>query len=286
MTSEQICEAYPEGVESNILPILNKKLRGYRPYELTLLMGPPKAGKSSVAREIAYDFLISTDEIVCYCSLEDNKRQIADVFVALDNNVPVDKYMFDKTLISKEDVDKTLTTILAPDRFILIDTEEGTIRAREIIGLLEKAVDMGATKFIFDHFSYLTDVSSGVGSSTKQEIDMLLTEVKNLTKNYPIHMIGINHVTIDKSRGIVRDQETGQTTYPYWYRTSRYDGAGSSGFTKITDNLILLDIKFIADEVVGQRQCKLALNRRAIATGACDYFTLDSKTGRLKVTSG
>lgn len=240
---------------------------------------------TTVARNIAYELRSLHDETVCYCSLEDTREQVAKSFVAIDNEVRVDKYLFDSSLVEEEDVKKTLETVLNPDKFIFLHTEDGAIRLKEIESLLKKAVEMGASFIIFDHFSYIIDsLSGGDGSSTKKSIDSLLTEVNNLTKRFPIHIIGINHVTIDQRLGIVVDKDTGQTEYPYWYRTSRYDGAGSKGFAKIADNIILIDMEYIDDEVVGRRQVKVGVNRRAVNTGKADIFTMNKDTGLLDIS--
>lgn len=279
LTAKDIKKPSPKGLMTGIFPLLDKILGGFRVHEFTMLMSIPKAGKTYVARAVAHAFLQNTEEIINYCSLEDNRRQVAEAFVCLDNGIPIEKFMQDKSLISEEEIQHTLDTILSPERFIMIDTENGNVSAKEIEALLEKAIDMGATKIIFDHFSYLADGNLSKHSK-KDEIDSLLTAVNNLTKQHPIHVIGINHVTVDKTRGIVKDKDTGQTQYPFWYNCSRYDGAGSGGFTKLVDNMILIDVEFIGDEEVGRRRLKVPLNRRGITTGQCDFFTLDDK-GRI-----
>lgn len=280
LTAEEIMEEPEEGLDLATFPKLSKILGKLRPNELTIIMSIPKGGKTYLARAIAYELRKRYDEVVCYCSLEDNKRQVADSFVAYDNAVRIDKYMFDKSLIPKEKVQKTLDTILTPEKFFLIDTEDGAIRLKEVEDLLESAVDMGAKWIIFDHFSYLTDAEGNDTGGTKKAIDSLLTKVKNLTKNHPIHVLGINHVTVDPNRGIVLD-ENRQVQYPYWYRVNRYDGAGSKGFAKIADNIILIDVQFIDDEMAGKRQAKVALNRRGVTTGRADLFEL-GPNGRIK----
>ena len=231
---------------------------------------------TTVAREIAYSFLKNTDEVVCYASLEDTRSQLASSFVALDHSVAPSEFMLDKTLISQSQVQSTLDTVLSEERFVLIDSESGDISPKEIVVLLRKAIDMGATLFIYDHLSFSVDSGAAKGNK-KDIIDTLLTEMSNLVKEHPIHILGIAHITHEKGRGEVRDRDTGETKYPYFYSVGRMDGAGSSGYAKLCDNLLLIDQQFIGNEEIGLRRLKLALNRRTKNTGIADYFSMNDQ---------
>lgn len=273
ISAEELLKESEPGIETGVFPKLDKLLGGFRKHEFTILLGPAKSGKTTVAREIAYSFLKNTDEVVCYASLEDTRSQLASSFVALDHSVAPSEFMLDKTLISQSKVQSTLDTVLSEERFILIDSESGDISPKEIVVLLRKAVDMGATLFIYDHLSFSVDSGSAKGNK-KDIIDALLTEMSNLVKEHPISIIGIAHITHEKGRGEVRDRDTGETKYPYFYSVGRYDGAGSSGYAKLCDNLLLIDQQFIGNEEIGLRRLKLALNRRTKSTGIADYFSM------------
>lgn len=280
VTVEQLSEAVPDGARMKFAPKIDEMLGGFRPYEWTILMAPPKAGKTSLTRQIVHGWLKDGDEVVCYASMEDTRVQVVTNMVALDNNVDIVDLEKDPTLISDKAKQETMDTLLHRDKFMMIESSKGHIGPDEAVRLCEYAVSKGATKIVFDHLSYV--ISGDTKSQNERKaIDKLLTDLEALKKRHPIHILAIAHITIEKRRGQVVDKESGEIEYPYWYRTDRYDGRGSGAFTQLFDNMILVDVKFSGDQIVDCTQMKLALNRRRRKTGPCDIMKLGEENGKL-----
>ena len=278
VTKEELLEVPPQGFLVPEFPILMEKLGGFRPHEFTSVLGAPKFGKTLFTQSIVYSLRKNYDVPVCYASLEDTRKQITEAFVSLHASKKVKEFRRNRDIIPNEVIDDAYKTILNPDKFLLIDTEQDTIRPMEIIALLEKAVDMGAKFLVLDHFSFL--LSGSDNANERKELDQLATAAKNITKKYPVHLLGVSHVNVDTTRGAVRN-DMGMINYPYTYRTQRYDARGSRILIQVSDNLLMIDGRFIGDEVVGERQIKIGANRRWEETGLCDWFEMSQETGRL-----
>ena len=278
VTKEDLLVAPPQGWLIPQFPLFMDKLGGFRPHEFTTLLAPPKFGKTLFAQVITYALRSLYNVPISYASLEDTRKQVAESFVALHAGKKVKDFRKDRSIIPEDKIDDALSTILNPDEFFLIDTEQDTIRPLEIIALMEQSIELGAKFLVLDHFSFL--LSGSENANERKELDQLVTAAKNLTKKYPVHLLGISHVNVDTSRGAVRGDD-GNTQYPYLYTTQRYDARGSKIFIQASDNLIMIDGRFIGDEIVGERRIKIGANRRWEETGPCDWFQMDDETGQL-----
>ena len=277
VTLEEINTPIPQGFTIDFLPRFMDMLGTFRPYELSILLAPPKTGKSLLAKHIFWQARRQGVK-TCGAFLEDDTKKLTQSIIALDAGVPIPKFRKDPTLVSDEKKLEVMNTLFNED-YLQITSEKGHISPEEVVRLVEYAAQRGTQFVVFDHLSYV--LSGHNTGNERKDIDKLLTDLEAIKKRYPIHILAIAHITVEKNRGIKKDKE-GDIIYPYWYEVNEYDGRGSSAFTQLCDNMFAIDKQYLEDGSRGYTRARILLNREEDNTGVCDQLTLDHITGRLQ----
>lgn len=276
LTLEEINEPIQQGFSVDFAPRFMNMLGSFRPYEMSVLLAPPKSGKSSVAMQIFHEAKKSGVR-VCGAFMEHPLKKTLQQLIALEAGVPLAAFRKDPSIVSDEVKQKIMSEMFNED-FSLIVGEKGHISPDELVKLVEYRAQKGDQFFVIDHYSYVMSGSSS--NNERKDIDKLLTDLEAVKKRYPIHILGVAHVTIDKGRGKRKDKE-GNIIYPYWYEVEEHDGRGSSAYPQLNDNLFVINKQYLEDGSRGKTQIAVLLNREEDKTGKCDLLSMDHSTGRL-----
>jgi len=274
---EELMRPTAKGIKIDAFPELMHKLNGLRPGELTVLLAPPKTGKTSLCKLINYHLLLHKQKAFGIY-LEEDIRKTRQSFVALDNDVHLPYFRENPNIVSKEAVKKTMDTVLNPEWAMFCDSAKGNITPDRVMELLQWAALKGCKYVLLDHLSF---IFSGLKSSDeRKEIDKLMTDLAAYVKQTGVHVIAVSHIVLDRGRPKPKNPD-GTVKYPYWYEIEDTDGRGSGAFAQLCWNMIGIDKQITADRSRGKTRLRVLLNREWDRTGMCDVLTLDIHTGKL-----
>jgi archaellum biogenesis ATPase FlaH len=275
---EELIQKIPKGVMIPGLPVFMSRLRGLRPRELTIILAPPKAGKTTLCKLINYHLLLMKKKTLGIY-LEEDIVKTRQSFIALDNNVHLPLYREDPDIVPDEQRRRTLKEVLDPQYARFTVDKKGHIGPERLMQILEWEAARGVEFVILDHLSFV--FSGSTGANERKEIDNLLTNIAAFVKKTGIHVIAVAHITRDKNRGKPKNQD-GTINYPYWYEIEPDDGRGSGAFEQVTSNLIGIDKEIKEDKTRGFSRISILYAREWDNSGVCDTLTLDAHTGRMK----
>lgn len=274
---DELLAPVPKGVQIPGLPIFMQKMRGLRPRELTIILAPPKTGKTTLCKLINYHLLrqgIRTLGVY----LEEDIVKTRQSFIAMDNEVHLPLFRENPGRVHRDEVQRTMDTILDPSIARFTVDKKGHIGPERLMQILEWEVAKGAKFVILDHLSFV--FSGSTGSNERKEIDNLLTNMAAFIKKTGVHIIAVAHITRDKNRGKPKNSD-GSIKYPYWYEIEPDDGRGSGAFEQVTHNLIGLDKEVKEDKTRGYTRISVLYAREWDVTGISDILTIDKHTGRM-----
>jgi len=274
---DDILKPVPKGIMIPGLPILMSKMRGFRPAELTVILAPPKAGKTTLCKLINYHLLLMKVKTLGIY-LEEDVTKTRQSFIAMDNNVHLPCFRENPLLISQDNIQRSMETVLNPKYASFTIDRKGHIGPDRLMQILELEAARNTKFVILDHLSFV--FSGSKNGNERKEIDNLLTDLAAFIKRTGVSVIAVAHITRDKSRGKPKNPD-GSIKYPYWYEIEPDDGRGSGAFEQVTWNLIGLDKQIKEDKSRGYSRISLLYAREWDNTGICDVLTLDPHTGRM-----
>ena len=277
---DELMQPIAKGIEIPSFPKLMNLLKGLRPAEFTIILAPPKTGKSTLAKEINYALLKQKFKTFG-CYLEEPLIKTKQSFLAIHSGVPLPQFRVDPSRADPALVKEAHEEILDPEYAFFYDDKLGKIGINQVMPTLEWAANQGVKVVVFDHFQFV--VANDVNSNERQAIDNLMNEVASFCKRTGVHVIGVTHITYNKNYFKPKNED-GSIQYPHWYEVGEHDGRGSSAYTHVCSNMIAIDKEVTEDSSRGRTRLKLLLNREWDYTGVADYLTIDPSTGRLTPT--
>jgi len=274
---EDLIQPIPKGMYIPGLPIFMSKLRGLRPRELTIILAPPKAGKTTLCKLINYHLLLMKKKTLGIY-LEEDIVKTRQSFIAMDNNVHLPLFRENPDIVPDEQRRRTVQEVLDPTYARFTVDKKGHIGPERLMQILEWEAARGVEFVILDHLSFV--FSGSTGTNERKEIDNLLTNIAAFVKKTGIHVIAVAHITRDKNRGKPKKPD-GSISYPYWYEIEPDDGRGSGAFEQVTSNLIGIDKEIKEDKTRGFSRISILYAREWDNSGICDTLTLDKHTGRM-----
>jgi twinkle protein len=250
-------------------PKLQEMTYGLRKGEITLLTAGSGIGKSTLARELAYDLHQTHGLSLGNVYLEENNVKTAQGYVALHSGVPLGKLQFNPSIITDEQWQRGLDEVIRT-RMLFYD-HFGSLGSANLLSKLRYMASVAKVDFIvLDHISIVT---SGVESSSegeRKDIDMLMTALASLTQETGVGIITIAHLKRSNGKNF---NEGGSP--------SLNDLRGSSALEQLSDNVYSLERNQQDDD--GRKNVSLlrVLKCRAVGdTGEADAIEYDTVTGR------
>lgn len=268
-----------KGIFLEALPKTMKLLHGLREREFTVILAPPKCGKTTLCKLIHYNLMLAGQSTLGVY-LEEDLNKTKQSFIALHAGIHLPYFREDPSRADKDKVNEAIA-LLDNHKTMFFDDVEGRMRPENVIQQFEWAAIKGVKYIIFDHLSFV--FSGDKNKDERKGIDNLLTEVAAFVKKTGVHVIAVAHITYDKNRPKPKNKD-GTIKYPYWYEVEEHDGRGSSAFTHVCWNLITIDKQVTEDKSRGLTRTKILYNREWDLTGVGDYLTMNKTTGRLETT--
>lgn len=265
LSFDSLRKAKPPGIELPY-PKLNRMLHGLRKGEITLVTARSGIGKSVWTREVAYHLALHGYKIAVI-ALETPMEDAARMFVAMDNNVPAYKLIFNPDCISKQDYQASYDKLFKTDQ-INFFSHWGSIAADELIRKCQYYVKaLGVDFIILDHISM---VVAGSGSNDeRKDIDVLFENLTRLVVETGVGVLGVMHLKRVQGKSFNRGGEVELT-----------DLRGSAGAEQMSWTVLALE----RDQYGEQKdlvKLRVLKNRFLGFTGLADTLVYNHETGRL-----
>jgi twinkle protein len=267
-TLEKLKTGAPKGFPFKY-PKLQEMTYGLRKGEVTLLTAGSGIGKSTLARELAYDLHQTHGLSIGNVYLEENNVKTAQGYVALHAGVPLGKLMFNPSIITDEQWQQGLDRVIR-ERMLFYD-HFGSLGSANLLTKLRYMASVAKVDFIvLDHISIVT---SGVESSSegeRKDIDMLMTSLASLTQETGVGILTIAHL----KRAVGKNFNEGGTP-------SLNDLRGSSSLEQLSDNVYSLERNQQDEDGKKNVSILRVLKCRAVGdTGEADALEYNRITGR------
>lgn len=257
-----IVKELPTGVDI-LYPGLSKAMRGLHKRRITLVTAQPKAGKSTICREIAYDLVVNKGMKVGNIFLEEDQRETVKSYVAIDNNVPHYK-VWEKPLdyIDPENPPQYLN-----NDNIAFFNHFGSLDSKKLLDAIRYMHYVMAVDYvILDHISI---VVSGMSSEQgeRKDIDILMTSLRSLVQETGVGVVAVCHIKQMKD------------TDPVTMHSLR----GSGSLAQLSDFVVGVEKALDQEgkEIQDTRTVNVLANRYTGMTGQVDILHYNRNTGRL-----
>ncbi len=277
ISADELYEPLKEGVAIKCLPKMSQMLHGFRKKELTLLLSPAGTGKTTTLTEIGYDLLKYSNYKVDYIYAEEDVKKAQQRFIAIDNNIRLDKFRLNPGCILLEERERTRTELLGGGRTAWLDTKAsfGRLDPDRLIRRLQWSAAKGFDFVFIDH---LTMMLYGKHSEVK-DIDDLLVRLAEHIVSTEQGIIAVSHIT-RRNRPAPKGED-GNIKYPHWQEVQKEDARGSGAFEQLGWNIICVEPEILADKQRGRIRFRIDKNREYGTLGLADIVRMDSVTGRL-----
>lgn len=248
-------------------PKLQEMTYGLRKAEITMLTAGSGIGKSTLARELAFDLHQKHGLKIGNVYLEENNDTTARGYVALHAGVPLGKLQFKTDLITDEQWDAGIaafqTNMLFYDHF-------GSLESKNLQAKLRYLAAVEKCDFIvLDHISICT--SGNETTDERRDIDMLMTFLASLCQETGVGIISIVHLKR------VGDKDFNEGGSP-----SLSDLRGSGALEQLSHNVYSLERNQQSDDLDAKYRSiiRVLKTRYGFETGKADTLKYNSVVGR------
>ena len=259
------------GYQISGFPLLNEKLRGMRKGKLYTIIAAPKLGKSTLAKELAFDLLMNHELSVASFAIEESIEETAMLFMGLHLGKRV--LLAPKEACTDEEFDGAFKATVGNGRLYMFD-HFGSIDPDNLYAKFRyMAVSLKVDFILFDHVSMVVSGLSQneTGESERRLIGIIETKLRQLIQETGVGVIQVAHIR--KGDGKTKDPETGG-------RVSPSDVLGSGDIGRISDFLIAIEGD-VASDTDTNRYIRVLYNRLSGDAGPADTVSYDRNTGRL-----
>ena len=260
---EMIQKETPPGLKTPY-PKLNEAFHGFRPKELYLFTAGSGIGKSTVAKEILWEFFQQGQKIGVL-SLEEGVKRATEGFMSLYLNHPihVERPPQDKL---KEAFDY----LTHEDRYFIYD-HWGSSQIDAILNKIKfMAVALGCQWILLDHISIIVSGSDEMQDNERKLIDLFMSKLRTMIENTGIGVLAIVHLKRPKDG----------KSYNEGRVVTLSDLRGSGSLEQLSDGVIALE----RDQQGQQKNIstvRILKNRPIGVTGVMDALAYNPMTGRL-----
>lgn len=246
---------------------VNKKTKGKRYGEITLLISGTGSGKSTLLREDILHTLETTEDKVGIVALEESPAESARKMagMAIKRNPAAEE-------ISLEDLKPGFDKVFGDDRVMVLD-HQGSMSDQSIIDKLEYMCLSGCKHLYIDHITIL--VSEGIDDLRGNEAqDKIMNGLLRLVKRYPVWICLVSHL---------RKVQTGSQSFEQGKLPTMDDIRGSGSVKQISFDIIAFarDMSHENEKIRNQIQMSVLKCRYTGLTGPVNGASYDYETGRL-----
>lgn len=247
-------------------PKLQKMTWGIRKGEITLVVSGPGLGKSTFVREICYDLSLKGFKIA-NIALETPLFDIVNTYVAMDNNIPAYRLMFNQSVLSEEQYNQSFEKLYHTSNMNFFEWW-GSIESDRLLRKLAYFVKgLGVDFIMLDHIS----IAIAGEEDERLEIDRLFEKLTKLVVETGVGVLAVMHLRKVPGKNFNRGGEV-----------ELEDIRGSAGPSQMSWNVWALERDQQGDnkDVLNTRILK---NRSIGFTGPADKLVFNHETGRLEV---
>jgi twinkle protein len=247
-------------------PKLQRMTWGLRKGEITLLTAGSGIGKSTWVRELSYNLALNRHK-VAMIALETQMEDVARMFVAMDNNVPAHKLMFNPKCIPREQYIASTDKLFKSNQMHFFK-HWGSIQAavlRQKMHYFAKV--LGVDFIILDHVSMT--VAGTDTNDERKDIDVLFEGMTQVVNETGVGILPIIHLKRVQGKKFNKGDEVELT-----------DLRGSAGAEQMSFNVWALE-RNQQGETKDLVKIRVLKNRLLGFTGEADTLRYDHDTGRL-----
>lgn len=248
-------------------PKLQEMTYGLRKAEITMLTAGSGIGKSTLARELAYELHQKHGLKIGNVYLEENNDITARGYVALHAGVPLGKLQFKTDLITDAQWDAAIAAL--QDRMLFYD-HFGSLESKNLQAKLRYFAAVEKVDFVvLDHISIVT--SGNDTTDERRDIDMFMTFLAALCQETGVGIIAIVHLKRTSSKNF---NEGGSP--------SLSDLRGSGALEQLSHNVYSLERNQQDDDANKKNQSlvRVLKTRYGFETGVADLLEYNKVTGR------
>ena len=248
-------------------PKLQEMTYGLRKAEITMLTAGSGIGKSTLARELAFELHQRHGLKIGNVYLEENNDTTARGYVALHAGVPLGKLQFNTGLITDDQYDAACTAFATG---MLFYDHFGSLESKNLQAKLRYLAAVEKVDFIvLDHISIVT--SGNETTDERRDIDMLMTFLASLCQETGVGIIAIVHL----KRTSTKDFNEGSAP-------SLSDLRGSGALEQLSHNVYSLE-RNQQSEKANEKFCsvlRVLKTRYGFETGKADTLEYNRVIGR------
>ena len=251
---------------------LDNKLKGFRKGELSIFTAGSGIGKSTIAREIAYHFMMEHKLRVANIFLEESHAKTAQGYIALHNNVPLSLFRTDPVkILPLETIRETRKLLVANGRNFFYN-HFGSMGNDILLSKMRYYANALNVDFIvLDHLSMV--ISGQESNNERKDIDMLMTEIAAFCNETGVGVLVIVHLKRGTGSKEKSFNEGGQV--------SLSDLRGSASLEQLAWNVIALERNQQDREEADFSRIRILKNREWGFLGEADMLHYNTTTGRL-----
>lgn len=249
-------------------PKLNKMLMGVRKGEIITITGSPGCGKTQFATEIMYHLSKVHGLKTATIALETPMVDAAKKYVAMDNNVPAYRFIFNGETLTDRQIEKSRQEVL--DKMFFME-HWGSISADVLMNKCNYYVKaLGVDFILIDHLSMTV---AGLDTDERKALDMTMERLTKLVTMTGVGVIAIIHL-----------KRSGQKQFSKGDEIELTDMRGTSGIESMSWVVLGLERDQQSEEASKKdiSRVRVLKSRQLGFTGLADHIIYDHETGRLK----
>lgn len=270
---EELLTPQKAGVMVECFPKLMNALGGMRNSELTLVLAPSNAGKTTVCSIIGSAILEQNKLGMIY--LEEDKRETFLRLLASKLQVNFLKFKENpESVVSKEKIEEAYKEIVDGGKLAILD-HFGSLPVNDLMNKVKQLhLVEGCNFIILDHISM---VVSGIESENeRKDLDMAMTALASFCAAYPLHCIVVSHINRTNAGGFLPPK--GKEGEPFWVNVTKESARGSSALEGCSWNIVAIEPEIMPDFSRGRVRLKVLKTRFGRHLGITDVFKLDQET--------
>lgn len=253
-------------------PELDNMLGGLREGELVLLTAGSGIGKSTLAREIAYDLHQKHQLTIGNIFLEESAEKTGQGYVAIHTNTKLGALRANPDIITDAQWDDAIDNVIK-DRMYFYD-HFGSLESSQLLAKMRYLRSVLNVNFIIlDHISIVISGNTSSSEGERRDIDVLMTALRSLVEETGVGVIAIVHLKQPEGKA---HEEGGRVTLSHL--------RGSGSLKQLSDAVIGLerDSQSGGDE---SNQCTLRVlkNREHGIVGTADTLEYNHDNGRMEI---
>jgi len=271
---DSIIEEQPRGVVIDCFPKLMERLYGFREKELTMILAPSGAGKSTVCSILADKFMAAGHKIGMIF-LEEGSKDTFQRLIASELKVNYLQFKRKPLAVATEEaIREVYDRITSNEQLVLLD-HFGSMPIDSLMNKVKYMVLVEGCKYILlDHLSMV--ISGTEVENERKELDMVMTALSSFCAANAVHLIVVCHINRTDSHQFLPPK--GKEGEPFWVNVRKESARGSAALEQCSWNILAIEPEILPDFSRGRVRIKVLKTRFGDSLGIADVFTLDPVT--------